>query len=207
MTCMMSMEPLKKLVNSLKQSENQLPEYMRHCYQPLLDVFDEAKAEIANTGEPSDGIGYALNAFKRLSRAYLQEAEWCQVNYFPTFEEYMSVALVTGAFKMLSVSSFVLMGDVATTESFDWISKDPLIVRASSVICRLSDDIVGHEFEKERPHIPSAVECFMEQHNVGKDTTAYDALQKRIKNAWKDMNQECLHPIAAPMPMLTRVCD
>lgn len=137
--------------------------------------------------------------------SYLQEAEWCQVNYFPTFEEYMSVALVTGAFKMLSVSSFVLMGDVATTESFDWISKDPLIVRPSSVICRLSDDIVGHEFEKQRPHIPSAVECFMEQHNVGKDTTAYDALQKRIKNAWKDMNQECLHPIAAPMPMLTRV--
>lgn len=47
-------------------SIDQLPEYMRHCYQPLLDVFDEAKAEIANTGEPSDGIGYALNAYKRV---------------------------------------------------------------------------------------------------------------------------------------------
>lgn len=57
----------------------------------------------------------------------------------------MSVALVSGAIKMLSVSSLVLMGDVATTESFDWMSKDPLLVRASSVICRLTDDIVGHE--------------------------------------------------------------
>lgn len=57
----------------------------------------------------------------------------------------MSVALVTGAFNMLSVSSFLLMGDVATRESFDWISKDPFIVRASSVICRLTDDIAGHE--------------------------------------------------------------
>lgn len=46
---------------------------------------------------------------------------------------------------MLSVTSFVLMGTVATREAFDWMSKDPLIVKASSVICRLSDDIVGHE--------------------------------------------------------------
>lgn len=57
----------------------------------------------------------------------------------------MSVAIVTGAIKMLAVSSFVLMGDVATRESFDWISKDPLIGRASSVVCRLNDDVVGHE--------------------------------------------------------------
>ena len=57
----------------------------------------------------------------------------------------MSVALISGAYKMLSVTSFVLMGDVATREAYEWISKDPLIVKASSVICRLSDDIVGHE--------------------------------------------------------------
>ena len=75
----------------------------------------------------------------------MKEAKWCQVHYTPTFEEYMSTALVTGGIYMLSVSSFVLMGDVATRESFEWMSKDPLIVRASSVICRLTDDIVGHE--------------------------------------------------------------
>ncbi|KAK1399809.1 hypothetical protein POM88_009672 [Heracleum sosnowskyi] len=111
-------------------SLDQLPEYMRHCYQSLLDIFAEAILQ-----RPE---GHHI----KLTRAHLQEAEWCQVNYFPTFEEYMNVALVTGAFKMLLVSSFVLMGDVATRESFDWMSKDPLIVRASSVICRLSDDIV-----------------------------------------------------------------
>ncbi|KAK1401036.1 hypothetical protein POM88_000641 [Heracleum sosnowskyi] len=94
-------------------------------------------------------------------------------------KRYMSVALISGAYKMLSVTSLVLMGNVATRDAFDWISKDPLIVKASSVICRLSDDIVGHEFELERPHIPTAVGCFMKEYGVPKET-AYDGLHKHI---------------------------
>ena len=57
----------------------------------------------------------------------------------------MSVTLVTAGYKMLSVTSFVLMGNVATREAFEWITKEPLIERAASVINRLHDDIVGHE--------------------------------------------------------------
>nr|AUZ98407.1 germacrene D synthase [Trachyspermum ammi] len=203
-----TIEELQQFTDAIEKwdisSLDQLPEYMGLCYQPLLGIFAEAKEEITKSGRQSYGMGYAINAYKRLTRAYFHEAKWCEVHYFPTFEEYMGVALVTGAIKMLSASSFLLMGDVATRESFVWMATDPLIVRASSVICRLSDDIVGHEFEKQRPHIPSSVECFMKQYGVEIDT-AYDALQKRIINAWKDMNQECLHPTVAPMPLLTRV--
>ncbi|XP_063945312.1 sesquiterpene synthase 2-like [Daucus carota subsp. sativus] len=203
-----TIEELQQFTDAIQKWDmsclDQLPEYMRHCYQPLLDIYTEAQEEIAKTGRPSYAVDYAIDACKELTRGYLKEAKWCQVHYTPTFEEYMSTALVTGGIYMLSVSSFVLMGDVATRESFEWMSKDPLIVRASSVICRLTDDIVGHEFEKLRQHIPSLVECFMKQHGVPKDT-ACDELQKRITNAWMDMNQECLHPTAAPMPLLARV--
>ena len=44
----------------------------------------------------------------------------------------------------------------------------------------------------------------MKQYSVSKEIT-YGALQKRITNAWKDMNQECLNPTAAAMPLLMRV--
>nr|AMU19318.1 germacrene D synthase [Thapsia villosa var. laciniata] len=203
-----TIEELQQFTDAIEKWDistiDQLPEYIKLCYRPLLDVFSEAEEEIEKAGRPSYGFGYAKDAFKRLTRGYFDEAKWCKVQYFPRFEEYMSVTLITGAYKMLSLTSFVLMGNVATREAFDWMSKDPLIVKASSVICRLSDDIVGHEFELERPHIPTAVECFMKQYGVPKET-AYDALQKRITNAWKDMNQECLHPTAAPMALLMRV--
>lgn len=53
--------------------------------------------------------------------------------------------MVSGAYKMLATNSFVGMGDLVTKEAFDWVSSNPLIVKAASVICRLSDDMVGHE--------------------------------------------------------------
>lgn len=116
---------------------DELPEYMRHCYQPLLDVFAEAEEEMVKEGKPAYGFVYAKEV-----RFYFHESKWCQVQYFPTLEEYMSITLVTAGYKMLSVTSFVLMGNVATKEAFDWISNEPSIERAASVINRLHDDIL-----------------------------------------------------------------
>ncbi|KAL8154988.1 hypothetical protein AgCh_000379 [Apium graveolens] len=183
---------------------DQLPQYMTHCYRALLNLFAEAEEDTVKEGGPTYGFGYAKDAFKRLVRSYQQEANWCQASYFPNFKEYMSLACVTDGLKLLSVASLVLMGNVATREAFEWMAKDPPILRASSLFGRLRNDIVGHVNERKRPHVPSAVECFMQQYDVPKET-AYEALQKHCTNAWKNMNQECLHPIAIPMPLLTRV--
>lgn len=57
----------------------------------------------------------------------------------------MSVSCVSDGLKMLSVTSFVLMGNLTTRDVFEWMSKYPLILRAISVIGRLGNDIVGHE--------------------------------------------------------------
>ena len=85
---------------------------------------------------------------KILVRAYFEEAKWFHQGYVPTMEEYMQVALVTGAYKILATTSFVGMGELATKEAFDWVSNDPLIVQAASVVSRLTDDIVGHKVRK-----------------------------------------------------------
>ncbi|KAF5956787.1 hypothetical protein HYC85_004012 [Camellia sinensis] len=81
-------------------------------------------------------------------RAYFEEAKWFHQGYVATMEEYLSVALVTGAHKMVATTSFVGMGEVASEEAFDWVSNNPLIVQVSSVIGRLMDDMVGHKIRK-----------------------------------------------------------
>lgn len=82
---------------------------------------------------------------KQLVRAYFDEANWYHKGYVPTMEEYMEVALVSSGYIMLATTSFVGMGESVTKQAFDWVSSNPLIVKASSVICRLTDDMVGHE--------------------------------------------------------------
>ncbi|KAL6313952.1 hypothetical protein AAG906_011682 [Vitis piasezkii] len=202
-------EELKLFTEAIERwdasSVDQLPDYMKPCYQALLDVYEEMEEEMAKEGNLYR-VQYAKAAIKRQIQAYFVEAKWLNQEYTPTLDEYMSNALVSSGYSMLMTTSFVGMGDIATKEAFDWVFSDPKMVRASSVICRLMDDIVSHEFEQKRGHVASAVECYMKQHGVCKQE-AYDELNKQVVNGWKDMNEECLKPTQVPMPLLTRVLN
>ncbi|KAG8382760.1 hypothetical protein BUALT_Bualt05G0110800 [Buddleja alternifolia] len=178
-----------------------LPPYMKLCYQALLDVYDETEDEMNNL-ETSYRLYYAKEEMKKLVRAYFEEAKWVYNNYIPTMEEYMSVALVSGAYMMLSTTSLVGMGSLVTRETFEWVTNEPLIVRASSVICRLMDDMVGHGFEKKS----TAMDCYMKQNGATKEK-AFGEFHKQVNKAWKDINEEFLHPEAMPIPVLMRVLN
>lgn len=86
---------------------------------------------------------------KRVVQAYYAEAKWFNSNYTPTMEEYMGVAKVTSAYRMIATTSFVGMGSIATKQVFQWVTNDPKIVNASTIICRLMDDIVSNEVFKQ----------------------------------------------------------
>nr|ABK63808.1 sesquiterpene cyclase [Centella asiatica] len=183
---------------------DQLPEYMKHYYQALLDFFCEIEKYMVETGRPLFRVQHAKDKYKQLARAYLQEAQWSNKSYVPTMEEYITNALITTGYTFLGTCSFVGMGDVATREAFDWVTNDPLMIRAASVVCRICDDIVGHEMEQERQHVASAIECYMKQYGASKDETVAE-FKKWVANAWKDLNKECLNPTTMAMPLCTRI--
>ena len=47
----------------------------------------------------------------------------------------------------------------------------------------------------------------MKQHSATTKEVAFVEFNKRISNAWKDINQECLHPTAVTMALLERVLN
>ena len=57
----------------------------------------------------------------------------------------MPIALTSCAYTFVITNSFLGMGDFATKEVFEWISDNPKVVKDASVICRLMDDMQGHE--------------------------------------------------------------
>lgn len=76
----------------------------------------------------------------------MKEDKWFRDGYVPKFEEYMKLGSETCGVRMLTITSLVgMQEDFLSKEAFDWVSKDPLIVQAAAVICRLMDDMVGHE--------------------------------------------------------------
>ncbi|XP_048328632.2 (-)-germacrene D synthase-like [Ziziphus jujuba] len=183
----------------------QLPDYMQFCYRALLDVYSEIEEEMTKLGK-SYRVDYAKQAMKYQVRAYFEEAKWFHKKHIPTMEEYMPVALITSAYGMLATTSFVGMGDEVTKHSFDWLFSKPKIEKASSVVCRLMDDVVSHKFEQKRGHVASAVECYMKQFGATEDE-AVNEFRKQVSDAWKDINEECLYPTSVPMPLLVRILN
>jgi len=66
--------------------------------------------------------------------------------YIPkSVDEHLKVSTITGGCPFLSCASFVGMHDIATEDCFDWVSSEPKMVRALSVILRLVDDLESYE--------------------------------------------------------------
>lgn len=82
---------------------------------------------------------------KNQVRAYFHEAKWLHQKHTPTVEEYMNIATVSSGYPLLAITSLVGMGDIVTKHSFEWLFSNPKVVRASSVIARLMDDMVSHK--------------------------------------------------------------
>ncbi|KAM5565437.1 (-)-alpha-pinene synthase [Rosa sericea] len=180
---------------------DQLPDYMQPLYQTLLDVVNEVEEELIKQGR-----SYRLYYMKNQARLYFAEARWFHEGCTPRMDEYMRVAASSVGSTMLAVVSLVGMGDIITKEAFEWLTNNPKILTASNTIFRLMDDIAGHKFEKERGHVASSIDCYMNEYGVSEQETI-DVFNKRIVDSWKDINEEFMRPTAVPMAVLNRVLN
>ncbi|CAI0389240.1 unnamed protein product [Linum tenue] len=169
-------------------SMKNLPDYMRTCYDAIIDVLDEVDAITTKEGRPYC-LEYAKEAHKNQVRAYLAEARWFAQGKVPTVEEYRRVGVYSCAYPSLACSALCGMGEKAPKEAFDWLFSEPKILVAISDHCRIMDDIVSHEFEQKRGHVASVVECYMKQYEVPRDE-AVAALNKIVEHDWKEINKE-----------------
>ncbi|KAK9041661.1 hypothetical protein V6N11_016751 [Hibiscus sabdariffa] len=179
---------------------DQLPDYMKVWFKEVLKVFKDMEDLMCKEGKEYH-VQFAIKAMKQQSEVYFAEAKWLHENYIPTMEEYMPIALISTGYLNATIASFVAMDDTVTKDTFIWAFNVPKILRASSAICRLTDDVVTHKFEQERGHVSSAVECYMNQYGTSMQT-AYEELFKQVNDAWKDINEGFLKPTAAPASVL-----
>ncbi|CAJ1978704.1 unnamed protein product [Sphenostylis stenocarpa] len=98
----------------------------------------------------------------------------------------MEVATTSCGLAMLTTVSFLGMDDT-TEEVLIWATSDPKLFVAASTISRLIDDIVGSEFEQERGHVVSILDCYVKQHNTSRQNAIKELLEL-VESAWKDIN-------------------
>ncbi|RVW31531.1 Valencene synthase [Vitis vinifera] len=162
-------------------SIDHLPEYMKHCYVALLDVYKEIEEEMEKKGNQYR-VQYAIEAVGHSASTLTH------TNNGRVYED------STGNLRFTCLQPCLSgMGEIVTKEAFDWVISDPKIITASAVICRLMDDISSHKFEQKRGHVASGIECYMKQYGASEEEV-YDEFQKQVVDAWRDINEEFLRP-------------
>uniref|UniRef100_A0A0E0HSH4 Sesquiterpene synthase n=1 Tax=Oryza nivara TaxID=4536 RepID=A0A0E0HSH4_ORYNI len=131
-------------------------------------------------------------AIYKLVQGYSQEIKWRDEHYVPkTVDEHLEVSRATvGAFE-IACASFVVMGDIITKETLDWLLTYPELLKCFTTLARLSNDIVSTKREQKGEHHVSTVQCYMFQHG----TTMHDAcvkIKELIEDSWKDIVKEYL---------------
>ncbi|KAK1575092.1 hypothetical protein Q3G72_002520 [Acer saccharum] len=136
----MSLDALQKWDTS---SLDQLPDYMKIIYSEILNLFDEIDKEVVQEGR-SYCVAYTKDTLKEMVRGYLQETQWFEEEYEPTFDEYMDNAFVTVGSLSISSTAFIGM-EMAGRASFEWLQTWPNVVKAAYKIGRLMGDITSHQ--------------------------------------------------------------
>ncbi|KAJ4969306.1 hypothetical protein NE237_016007 [Protea cynaroides] len=149
--------------------EDILDEILVFTTSQLKSIVNELKPALATQGMP-----------RLEARHYIYVYQQVKTRNETLLKLYMEIALTSFAHGMLMIASFLGMGDIVKKETLDWAINEPKVVRASSLICWLMNDMVSHKSKEERGHVCSSIECNMKHYNVTEEE-ACDEFNKKSK--------------------------
>ncbi|XP_021904100.1 LOW QUALITY PROTEIN: terpene synthase 10-like [Carica papaya] len=167
----------------------QLPDYMKICFVGLYNTINEIVFN--NLKEQEINI---VPQLKQLWADYCEseslEARWFYEQYIPSLEEYLENAWVSISGPLILMHIHILMKPITKGESQS-IVHYPKIIRLSSIIFRLMDDLATSSAELERGDVSKSIQCYMHEAKVSEED-AREHIKYLVKETWKMMNEERL---------------
>nr|WHU05671.1 terpene synthase TPS8 [Freesia caryophyllacea] len=173
------------------ENVDHLPEYMRVCLSSYSNFMREVEDELIKN-ERDQLKPYVAEMMKYIIDGFIQEAKWLNEGYIPTMEEYLANGLKTGGQTTLNGFSLLFMSeDKVTKDTLEWVLSMPNILKASTLIGRLLNDIKTTKLEHERMHLASSMQIYMNEAGVT-EAMAIAKLNRMVADFWKDINKELL---------------
>ncbi|KAK2989237.1 hypothetical protein RJ640_029535, partial [Escallonia rubra] len=187
-----TLEELELFTNAVERWDvnemERVPDYMRICFLTLYNsinemAYDTLKERGFNT------IPYLKNAWTDLCKCYLLEAKWYKSGHTPTLEEYMNNAWISISAPLILTHAYFLADNPTTEEALAYLEKYPNIIRWSSIILRLSDDLGTSQDELQRGDNPKSIQCYMHETGASEED-AREHIRHLISETWKKMNED-----------------
>ncbi|KAJ6854528.1 terpene synthase 10 [Populus alba x Populus x berolinensis] len=163
-----------------------LPDYMKLCFFILFNSINEIAYDILRD-QGVDRLPYLKKVWADLCKSYLLEAKWYYSGYTPTLQEYLDNAWISIAIPLVLVHTYFYASNPTTEEASHFMEEYPDIIRWSSIILRLADDLGTSSDEIKRGDVAKSIQCYMHETQASEEE-ARDHIKKLISNTWKKMN-------------------
>nr|XP_043606652.1 R-linalool synthase QH1, chloroplastic-like [Erigeron canadensis] len=171
-------------LNAIKQ----LPEYMQTCFFGFYNSINDITYDtLTDTGLLI--LEYLKEAWLGICKAYLVEARWYHDGYTPTFKEYTDngITSISGPLVLMHVMFFTSIS--SNEEILQCLKRSESIIRYSSIIFRLADDLGTSADEMARGDIAKSIQCYM--HETGAtEEEARTYIKSLMMETWKILNKE-----------------
>ncbi|KAF8409447.1 hypothetical protein HHK36_005523 [Tetracentron sinense] len=171
-------------VNAMEQ----LPDYMKICFLALYNSVNEM-AYVVLKEQGSDIVSYLKKAWADICKTYLLEAKWYHSGYTPTLEEYLNNAWISISAPVILVHGYFFVTNPITKEALECLESYPNIIRWSSMILRLCDDLGTSTDELKRGDVPKSIQCYMNETSASEEK-AREHIRGLISDTWKKMNED-----------------
>ncbi|XP_028771258.1 terpene synthase 10-like [Neltuma alba] len=164
-----------------------LPEYMKICFLALYNFVNEVAFDILKESGRNI-IPHLKKMWANLCKSYLVEAKWYRSGYQPNLHEYLENAWITSSGSVILVHAYCVLSNSSLLDSV-CLEEYYGLIRSSSIILRLVNDLATSKREKETGDIPKAVECYISETGAS-DADARRHMNSLICETWKKINKE-----------------
>ncbi|MFS7971624.1 putative R-linalool synthase [Helianthus anomalus] len=171
-------------VNEIKD----LPDYMRICFLGFYNTVNEISYNIL-TETGFFALPYLKKAWADYIKTYMVEARWYHSGYKPTLQEYLENAYISIGGPIILKNVICLRSFSSNEEMMQCVESAGDIIRYSSMIFRLANDLGTSSEEIARGDTPKSIQCYMHD-NGATEEEARMYIKGLILETWKKLNKE-----------------
>ncbi|KAF8391448.1 hypothetical protein HHK36_023753 [Tetracentron sinense] len=183
-------------VNAVKQ----LPHYMKICFLALYNTVNEMAYDTLKE-QGCDVIPYLKKVWADLCKAFLVEAKWYFNRYTPTLEDYLENAWISVSGNVILVHAYFLLNQDITEEALECLESYSNLIRWSSMIFRLYNDLGTSTAEVEKGEVATSIQCYMHETGLSEEL-AREHTRHLINEMWKKMNKDGASDSPFPDPFI-----
>ncbi|KAL0460951.1 UNVERIFIED_CONTAM: (+)-epi-alpha-bisabolol synthase [Sesamum latifolium] len=173
-------------INALKL----LPDYMKICFLALFNTVNKMAYDVLRD-QGFDIIPHSTNRWAELCKKYMVEAQWYYSGYKPSLKEFLGNGWVSVTGPLVLVHAYLSMTNPLKDKPLEDLQKHPEIIKWTSLVCRLADDLGTSCDELKRGDNPKSIQCYMHDTGCCEDDSR-SFIKNLIESTWKKINKDIL---------------